>query len=130
MEKSKIILLLLVVCIFARANGAEYVHLIPTDDAFVSAANGGTSYGGSTNLYVGDRAAFEGTCVSYLKWDLGEIPAGSTITHAEVWLNIHETYPSYLKKTVGAHNVTDTTWSEGAITWDTQPGYNLSLIHI
>lgn len=101
-----------------------YVSLLPTDDAYVNSGSPGTNYGSSTNLYVGDRqAAGGGTCYSYLKFSLSTIPAGATIIHAELWLNLHETYPSYQQKKVGVHTALSTAWTEGTIKWNNQPGF-------
>jgi len=101
------------------------VAIPPTDDAYVHSGRSSTNYGAETTLYVGDENWNDPVicCRSYLKFDLSGIPPGSTIVSARLWLFVWGVgNPATLD--VAAHSVSDDTWSEATVTWNTAPGFN------
>lgn len=86
-----------------------------TDDTCLSQANTGTNYGSATALYVdGDDPVGSGNdLAALLRWDLSQVPAGSTVQTASLTVNVFNSsansYPVYELKQG---------WVESAATWN------------
>jgi len=110
----------------ACSMGGQSLQILPTDDAFVDNVMDSDSFGSDTDLYIGNSPT-GGLRRSYLKFDLSEIPAGSTITNAELVLTISSDGGSASDCNIAVHNVPDSSWSEGGTTplvWNNAPGYD------
>jgi hypothetical protein len=94
----------------------------PTADAFVMQSDPNTNYNG-TELRVGNNAN-EANYASrtFLRFNLGSIPASEQITGATLRLYCYSPYESR-SLTIGAYNVSDNTWIENGITWNNQPSF-------
>ncbi|MBN1139778.1 MAG: DNRLRE domain-containing protein [Anaerolineae bacterium] len=92
--------------------------LTPSADAYVSYAAPSTSYGTAPALYVGKSET--SITRSLFRFDLGDIPAGSTVISAtfEVYLVAASTTPPSLDVEVKR---VDEPWAESAVTWNSQP---------
>jgi len=88
----------------------------PIEDAHVREAAFGNNYGGD-NLYVGMKDG--GAARSFLKFRLPTVPVGWTVENAWLYLYAWSRYGG--GENVQCHRVDDDGWSEGTITWDTQP---------
>jgi hypothetical protein len=102
----------------------EYCSVSPNADTYVDSFNPGASYGGEFDLYVGapsgDPAQITRT---YIKFDLSDIPIGSTIIAAR--LNMRSSSVGENPKIkVGAHYLANNAWDEGLF-WL----LSLTLIH-
>ena len=127
MKKQKITLLFaLAVLLYAVG---QSLAVIPTDDAYVHSGNAGTNYGLSSALYVGDENTNTPPIMtrSYLKFTIPATPVGSTIVSAKLKLNINQ-IGSVSPMPVDVHLVSNDTWSESAITWNTMPAYNATVL--
>jgi hypothetical protein len=92
-------------------------NLLPTDDAEVAQSYPDSNYGGLTYLYVG---RWEGGAErAFLKFDLSEIPQGSTITEAKYYNYCWRVNAGGANVQVQA--VENDAWAEGTITWNNQP---------
>ena len=91
----------------------------PTEgmDSYVSSFYPDSSAENSVVLIIGNWSD-----KTYLKFDLGILPAGAVITNANLKLYQWFTYGSS-DFVVGAHRVTQG-WAESVITWDNQPTYS------
>ncbi len=85
------------------------------DDAYTSSARRTTNFGTADKLVVG-RTGTE-TRVSYVKFTTGALPAGATVTRAELRFPVESTP---VAARLSLHPVTGT-WSEGRITAATAP---------
>jgi len=60
-----------------------------------------------------------------LKFDLSAIQDIDIITKAELWLYVNSGSNSV---TVDLYHVSNITWSEATITWNTSPGYDAAKL--
>ncbi len=86
-----------------------------TDDAYVTQVNPATNSGGQTSLLL--QAGAQPT-YTYLKFDLSQVPAGSSVTKATLKLFVTAA------TTPGAFDIrlANGSWSETNLTWNNQPG--------
>ena len=98
---------------------ADSQTFTPVADAYVSSADPGANYGSATRLEVEGSP----TVRSYLRFDV-ELPQGAQITGATLRL-----YTGAGSTLIGyqAYAVTDSTWGEDAITFDSAPPFGAQL---
>jgi len=91
-------------------------------DAFVVDSSAGTNYGNSTYLYVGYYSATSLRYRAYLYFDVSSssLPSDAVVTSA--YLKLHQfDFDGTGSLPIGLYQVTEN-WTEGAITWNNQPG--------
>jgi len=121
----------LLVAAAAKPLGASPAEVVgnfpPIADAEVTEGNPDSpdSSGYIYNLYVGWNSDFLSER-AYFRFDLSEIPAGSTINSAVLWAMSKygpSKEPSYTATwhLVDVHSVSDDTWDESTLTWATAP---------
>jgi uncharacterized repeat protein (TIGR01451 family) len=93
--------------------------LPPIADTFVSQGYSGTNYGDNTSMYI--QSAPSSSVVRneniYLKFDLSGIPAGETISNAEIWLWCWSAKSADID--AQCRKVTDDSWLESGLKWGT-----------
>lgn len=107
------------------------VDLTPSDDAHVNQRQSTTNYGTNTSLNLRNNDGAGGVD-NYgrdilIKFDLTSIPSTATIASATLRLHYYDwgdTDPA--GRTLDLYPVTGT-WSEGTVTWDTQPTRSSTL---
>ena len=104
----------------------NYAYFHPTDDAYLDSGSPNGNFGGSTNLYLGDRTpASGGTCLFFLQFDISDFTASNEILQAELWLYKHEKYGTQEQQcTVDVHDILTPGWDENLITWNGPPAYS------
>jgi len=100
--------------------------LAPVADAQVESGYPTSNYGTSNNLYV--QSTSNGSYKNeraWLKFDLSGIPAGMTVSSANLklwnWKSTGASLPAEV------HGGNDDTWTETGITWNSQPAFGASL---
>ncbi|HEV2401932.1 MAG TPA: DNRLRE domain-containing protein [Candidatus Sulfotelmatobacter sp.] len=111
-RKSRALQLWLVVFLLLLTSLIAQAQITPSGDAYTNSATPTTNFGAKTLLDV-DAASQ----ISYMQFDLGSIPSGSSITQATLKL-----YVNTVSKT-GSFNVdyVNVAWSEATIDWSNQP---------
>ena len=91
-------------------------------DARVQESNPDNNYGNGVILAVDTSSAStpNGTVQTYLKFDV-TVPAGMEVSSATLTLWVRPTGTDGTAYTVNIHSVTDTGWTEGALTWNNRP---------
>lgn len=102
----------------ASITGGAY-SLAPIADSQVASGNPTTNYGTSSNIFLQSSASGFGNERGWLKFDLSSIPAGSTITGANLQLWNWKSTGAALP--VEVRGVTDDSWTETGINWNVQP---------
>jgi uncharacterized membrane protein len=117
-----------------RASTTSFENFIATDDAEIQSGNPtATSFGTTYNIYNGYRILENGKIRIYLKFDLSKIASSATINSAVLKL-ISKYGPSRepgftdTRHWVDALPVTNDSWSESTIAWDTAPSPDLGTI--
>lgn len=90
----------------------EISGVLPSDDAYIYRVKAGTNYGSEATIDI--RPEFNGEMRGLLRFDLSEIPAGSTILAAHLYLNPVDSNNGQVNS---IYRVT-TQWSEGTVTWN------------
>src|SRR5262249_39077370 len=98
--------------------------LTPVADATVSSGNP-TTNNNSTTLFLASGTTSFANERAWLKFDLSAIPAGSTITNAQLQLYCWSAAATSM--TVDASGSPTDTWRETGITWNTQPAFGTTL---
>jgi hypothetical protein len=96
-------------------------------DATVLSGAPGTNFGSAGDMWVGYDLCYGGkTSRSLIRFDVSDIPAGTSISQAKLYLrHVNSCYRnagSYLVTTYRATN----SWSSSSVTWNNQPGYGES----
>ena len=97
--------------------------LVPIADSEVASGSPTSNLGTNSNLYLESSTAAGtfGVERAWLKFDLSAIPAGSVITSATLqlwnWKSTGAAMPAEV------HSVSDDTWTETGITWNSQPSF-------
>ena len=83
-----------------------------TQDTYVASGASGSNFGSSSTILADGSDGSNGQLATLVKWGVGQIPAGSTVTAVDVVLDVFN--PSS-----GSYNLYDsnTSWSEGSATW-------------
>lgn len=100
--------------------------LAPVADAQVESGYPTSNYGTSNNLYVqsSSTASYKNER-AWLKFDLSGLPAGTTVSSADLKLwNWKSTGTSLSAEVYGGN---DDTWTETGITWNNQPAFGAPL---
>ncbi len=85
------------------------------------------------NLYVGWNSEYLSER-AYFRFDFDNIPSGSTINSAVLWVNSKygpsSGGPDYAStwNLVDAHSVSDDTWDESTLTWNTAPSIGAAIL--
>ena len=108
----------------AAANSGTVYSLSPVADATVSSGNANTN-NNSTTLFMQSGSGSFGNERDWLKFDLSVIPAGLTITSAQLQLFCWTAASTSLPVAVSGGD-TDS-WIETGITWNTQPTFGSAL---
>ncbi|MCK4405761.1 MAG: DNRLRE domain-containing protein [Hadesarchaea archaeon] len=96
----------------------------PVDDTYTHEARATTKFGDKKTLYTGWYD--DGSERTLLKFDLSGLPGDLSIGKAKLWIynySLTEGGSSGVK----CHRVDDDDWSEGAVTWNSQPAYGAQL---
>ncbi|MHC4194870.1 MAG: CBM96 family carbohydrate-binding protein, partial [Planctomycetota bacterium] len=91
----------------------------PTDDALVNHNQAALNYGSETYLAIRGDGTSKGRN-SFLKFTVTDVTG--TVVAARLKM-----YSTNVTQTVTAHAVSNTTWTEGAITWNNQPSIGSTL---
>ncbi|MEW6120411.1 MAG: DNRLRE domain-containing protein [Pseudomonadota bacterium] len=110
----------------ASTGGAGTLSLAPVADAQVASGNPTTNYGSSTSMYVQSAASGFGNERAWLRFDLSGLPAGATVSASR--LKLYQWRPAGTALPVEVRGSSDTGWSESAITWNTQPAYDATVL--
>lgn len=104
---------------FAASSNAATQTFTPTDDSYVSSAATSTNYGTNPTL----RMQTSPTKRAYLRFNVS-LPVGSTVTGATFRI-----YTSSISPGTGfrVYSVSDTSWTEGSITYSNQPGFGSEI---
>ena len=121
MKTSKILLVMLavigaVVLSGPRTSVADIYNEVPTEDTHSRQASAGENYGTNSSMIAG--LAWGKHTRSYLKFDLSEYV---TITSAVLYLKTRVEMVAGDSRSIAAYFVSDDTWAEGTLTWDSQP---------
>ena len=111
----------------ATSQPGNVYSLTPVADATVASGNP-TANTNTTTLFLQSAtttASSFGNERSWFKYDLSSIPAGSTITSAQLQLYCWAAAASPM--TVAISGSTNDTWTETGITWNTQPTFGSTL---
>ena len=109
----------------AAANSSTVYSLSPVADSTISSGNPTTNSGTSTTLFMQSGSGSFGNERDWLKFDLSVIPAGLTITSAQLQLFCWTAAATSLPVAVSGGD-TDS-WTETGITWNTQPTFGSTL---
>ncbi|MEJ5311807.1 MAG: DNRLRE domain-containing protein [Anaerolineae bacterium] len=98
--------------------------LIATKDSYVSSASPNTNYGANTGVQVGN-VTFPSAAIYHtlLAFDLSSLPADAVILTATLELSQTNTY--FAGILINTQALTST-WAEGTVTWNNQPGFTLT----
>ena len=94
----------------------------PIKDAMVKQAAAGSNFGTATNMQVSAQSNFAKQM--FLQFDVTGIPTGATVVSATLKITPQL---SYTGRSITAHTVSNTTWSETGITWTNKPALGASL---
>ncbi|AFL94298.1 hypothetical protein CL1_0083 [Thermococcus cleftensis] len=96
------------------------VQINPTDDAYVKDTAPDSNYGSDSSLYVGTYYRDNANERAYLKFDLSGIPDNAVIVSAT--LHAYTYWGAYSTPVnISAYAVSDDSWTEDSITWNTKP---------
>jgi hypothetical protein len=99
----------------AATTTPQTLTYVATDDAYTSSARPRLNTGAVTKLVAGKLSG--DSMVTYLKFKVGTLPAGSTIERVEI--NVHK--DDRLSKTVQISKVAGTGWTESTLTHGNRP---------
>jgi hypothetical protein len=124
-----IVLILSLVGLMPRTFAQLTTSFYPVADSYVDISKPDSNFGGSSYLAVWpivERWRFG--YISYLRFDLGVIPAGWTVVEAK--LRLYLAWGLDETATIGVHYVPDNTWDEFKITWANKPSYDPSPAYV
>lgn len=100
----------------------------PSDDAYVGEDSPDTVYGSANSARLGTRTQTGANRRAFLKFDFSGIPTNAAITEAKLWLRVYSySNPADEMRRVQSWLVTDDSWTEGTVTWNTQPNLAKNL---
>ena len=100
--------------------GATLVTLNPTDDAYVNNDQPDSNFGNEFAIVSSIRFN-SADSFGYLKFDLGSIPVNETIVSATLNLYQQGGVQPGVPGDVNLFRMTDDTWNENTVTWNTLP---------
>ncbi|MFA6217711.1 MAG: DNRLRE domain-containing protein [Candidatus Omnitrophota bacterium] len=129
MKKKVVVLLLLVlglmICALGNSFADQEFTFIVEQDAWVNEGNPNENYGNNTYLSVKDRSGLAEAYIRFSDADLGQLK-GLQLTSATLFLNQYQ-YNYSSGDQINAHKGTSD-WNEGAITWNSKPGYEAEIV--
>jgi hypothetical protein len=95
------------------------------EDTFVLSDLPDTNYGASNQLKVGSDLTDWANWTSYLKWDISTWVVNESLTRADmcIW------YQSSSANNVNVFGVSNNTWIEEQLTYNTRPSYNSTVMN-
>jgi len=102
------------------------INLYPVFNTFVSTRRRETDYSGKKYLYVGGRKGWRYRTI--LRFNLGLIPDGASITSATLQFYLYGNYYPGFTKTFEIHRITSP-YCDGNLTWDTQPSFDPEIVN-
>lgn len=96
--------------------GPTSIKIDVVADSLVNNTNPDVNYGELTWLYVSSSA------ISYLMFELPDLPANATVANARLELYA---FSGSASGSVDVYYCPDDSWTEGGITWNNKPSYNL-----
>lgn len=94
------------------------IQIEPTDDAYVYQKYPDSNYGSYYSLYVGTYNGAKER--AYLKFDLSNLPENAVIVSATLHAYTYKGASS-TPVNISVYAVSDDSWTEGSITWNTKP---------
>lgn len=94
------------------------IQIEPTDDAYVKDSAPDSNYGSYYSLYVGTYNGAKER--AYLKFDLSNLPENAVIVSATLHAYTYKGASS-TPVNISVYAVSDDSWTEGSITWNTKP---------
>ncbi|MHC4359465.1 MAG: CBM96 family carbohydrate-binding protein [Planctomycetota bacterium] len=119
MIKKAIVVAVFIACLASSALAENTVESNPTDDSFVNQSNPTANFGTNTTLKVRSDSA------GYARWPFLKFTVtgvSGTVTAAKLKL-----YSEDVTQSVPAKAVSDTSWTEGSITWNNMPAIGSTL---
>jgi hypothetical protein len=101
------------------AASAATTKLGPAADSYVDSHYPNSNYGNEERLYAHDGST--STKRTYLRFDLGGLPAGEIVSNATLFLF---TDGGVEGLAIDAHHVTNDVWAENSLTWNNKPSYS------
>jgi len=102
----------------SAVNGSVY-NLAPLQDALVDSAIPDSAFGDEQVLVTLNQFQSGRNIYSYLMFDLSGIPVSEAITNAS--LRLYQFDGAGFDVDTFAYHVSDDTWTEGSLTWNTMP---------
>ncbi|MFH4967448.1 DNRLRE domain-containing protein [Gaetbulibacter sp. M240] len=103
------------------AQNSTIVKQYPTHDAYVeNGTSSGTNFGSADKIIV-KNGNVSGIRNGFLRFNLSGVNPGATLVSATLRMKVRGNYPDATLTTWDVSSVTDDSWTEGAITWDTKP---------
>lgn len=99
----------------------QTITLSPTKDAMVKYAAPTTNFGTANQIQTSNQANFQKQ--AFFQFNVSTIPAGATVTGATLLVAAQSTSTG----TINAKAVSNTTWSETGVTWNTKPAMGTQL---
>lgn len=96
-------------------------------DTMVLAGYANVNYGAETDMWAGYDTHMNPdgrNARSLVQFDLSAIPAGTSINQATLWLYLNSSFDDIpdTSRVIATYRVTSS-WTEGDVTWNTQPGF-------
>jgi hypothetical protein len=112
-------LLLLLVPALTHPLSAEVIELTPVADTYLREQQEDTSFGDGATFICGTLGPVAGTTRTRaaLRFDLSSLPAGATITNAQLTLTVTMVPSAAANSTFGLHRVL-VPWNETNLTWN------------
>lgn len=99
----------------------ETAYLYPVADAVIFSGEPNTNYGHTTNLEIAYSSS-GASKVSFVKFDLSNLPSDATINTAKFWI-----YLTFCEGTMNPNELkvgqVTTDWTESTLTWSTGPNF-------
>lgn len=103
--------------------------IYPSADTYVDQSLPTTNFGVLGKMIAGSDTNVGGSaglCRMWMKFDLSSIPAGSTINTAVVQEMFFFPFTGYVVATFDIKRCTDTSWTEGGLTWNNAPNGSIA----
>jgi hypothetical protein len=110
----------------AATTTASTVRVAASDDGYTSSARPTYTFGNSESLVAGVKSGDR--MVSFLKFTIGALPAGATVTKAELKLTRETSTP--LPSSVTVKKVASTSWTEAALSGKKAPTAGAAIVTV
>ena len=98
--------------------------LLPVADTYATSSPYADSNWGSITFVAVRNSATAFSAVSYLKFDLTNVTVAPASALLKLTTDSVYTGPANTNMTVQVYTISDTTWTEGGLTWNNAPGLN------